>query len=323
MHKNELVKAYAAWASVCLFWGTTYLAIRIGVGILPPALFAGIRFLIAGLIFIPFLLWRGYSLPARKDLVHVAIIGIALLAIANGAVVWAQQWVPSGLASLIVATVPFFMVGIDAALPKGEKLSLRKITGIAVGFSGLVLLLWPDLSASTDEAYLKGILGMFIAPVAWGAGSIYSKHHRVKTAPLMSAACQMLIAGVILTLIGAFNGEFSRLTYNPKAWAALGYLVVFGSIVGYSSYIFALAKLPTSIVSTYAYINPVIAVLLGWLVLDERLDSLVVVATIVILFGVVLVKMAAQKGTATTDALNDDQMEDIAGEENDLVLDTT
>ncbi|MFQ5677500.1 MAG: EamA family transporter, partial [bacterium] len=137
------------------------------------------------------------------------------------------------------------------------------------------------------------------------------------------AATQMLIAGIILTLIGALNGEFSRLTYDTKGWAALGYLVVFGSIVGYSSYIYALAKLPTSIVSTYAYINPVIAVLLGWLVLDERLDWLVVLATIVILFGVVLVKIASQKNPAVAAVSNEDESEDLADEQNDLILDAT
>ena len=294
MENRELIKAYSAWAMVSIFWGTTYLAIRIGVEVLPPALFAGIRFLVAGLIFVPILLLKGYSLPSKKDLIPISITGILLLTIANGTVVWAEQWVSSSLAALIIASIPFFMVGMESLMPNGEKISLKKVLGILIGFSGISLLLWPDLKGSINSAYLKGILGLVIAIIAWAAGSIYSKHRDIKTAPLMSAAFQMLIAGAVLTLIGALKGEFSQFTFDPKGIAALVYLMVFGSLIGYSAYIYALAKLPTATVSTYAYINPVIAVILGWLVLDERLDWIVVLATGVILSGVLLVKSGAR-----------------------------
>ncbi len=295
MDRKENFKAYLAWAAVCFFWGTTYLAIRIGVESIPPALFAGFRFLSAGLVFLPFLLAKGYKLPRGRELLDNAIIGIALLSIANGTVVWAEQWIPSSLAALIVATLPFFMVGMEAALPRGEKLNLKKVLGILVGFSGLVLLLWPDLQGSIDPNYLKGILAMLIPPIAWGAGSIYSKYRNLKSHPFMGAAVQMMIAGAILIAVGGVNGEFSRLHFNPRGFAAICYLLVFGSIIGYGSYIYALAKLPASIVSMYAYINPVIAVFLGWLILNERLDWMVVAATTIIVAGVVLVKTAPQQ----------------------------
>lgn len=320
MKKNELFTAYAAWAAVCVFWGTTYLAIRIGVEVLPPALFAGIRFLIAGVIFVPILLLSGHTLPKRKDLPHIAIVGIALLGIANGTVVWAEQWVPSSLAALIVATLPFFVVGMEAILPQGEPFNLRKVFGIVVGFAGLVVLLWPDLQGSLNGDFLKGILAMFIAPISWGAGSLYSKYKNVKTDPLMSAAFQMLIAGILLTLLGLVTGEVSEFSFNPKGLAALAYLVVFGSILGFTAYIYALAKLPTAIVSTYAYINPVIAVTLGWLVLGERLDWLVVVATVIILLGVVLVKTGSTPPSATTSPTAAD---DPGAKEEELILDAT
>lgn len=294
MQKHDKIKAYSAWAAVCIFWGTTYLAIRIGVSVLPPALFAGIRFVIAGLLFLPILLLKGYTLPPKRDLLDIAVIGFALLAVANGTVVWAEQWVPSGLASLIVATLPFWMVGFEGILPNGEKLNFKKIFGILVGFSGLALLLWPDLKGAIDPAYLKGLLVILIAPMSWSAGSIYSKYRSIKTHPLMAATLQMVIAGVILIAVGSITGEFQRFNFHLKGLAAIGYLVIFGSIIGYSSYIYALSKLPSSIVSMYAYINPVIAVVLGWLVLDERLDWLVVIATVVILSGVVLVKTGQQ-----------------------------
>jgi len=308
MEKRELVKAYSAWAMVSIFWGTTYLAIRIGVEVLPPALFAGIRFLLAGLIFIPILLLKGYSLPSKKDLIPISITGILLLTIANGTVVWAEQWVSSSLAALIIASIPFFMVGMEALMPNGEKLSLKKIVGILIGFFGIFILLWPDLKGAVNSAYLKGILGLVVAIIAWAGGSIYSKHRDIKTTPLMSAAFQMLIAGGVLTLIGGLSGEFSQFTFDPKGIAALVYLMIFGSLIGYSAYIYALAKLPTATVSTYAYINPVIAVFLGWLVLDERLDWVVVLATVVILMGVLLVKKGASRPHTTSKETTEQEM---------------
>ncbi|NIR48227.1 EamA family transporter [candidate division KSB1 bacterium] len=295
IQKSEKIRAYMAWGAVCIAWGTTYLAIRIGVQALPPALFAGIRFLLAGLIFVTALRFRGYTLPRKNELVDLAVVGVALLAVANGTVVWAEQWIPSGLAALIVATLPFWMVGIESFLPQGDKLSFRKVCGIAIGFLGLVLLLWPDLQGAVDPGYLKGVLVILIAPLSWGAGSIYSKYRKIKTRPLMAAAVQMLIAGIVLTIAGAIKGEFAHFNFSAQGWAALGYLVVFGSLVGYSSYIYALAHLPAAMVSTYAYINPIIAVILGWLVLGERLDWLVAVSTAIILLGVVLVKASPSR----------------------------
>lgn len=290
--RREAIKAYAAWVVVCLFWGTTYLAIRIGVRTLPPALFAGVRFVIAGLVFLVYLRTRGVSLPDRGDLLNIAVVGISLLVMANGCVVWAEQWVPSGLAALMVATLPFWVAGIEAAVPAGNRLNIRKVLGIVIGFSGLVILFAPELQSSFDQAYLKGILALLFAPLAWAAGSVYSKYRPVRTDPLMAAAMQMIIAGTILTLIGIMFNEVQCFDLNWEGLAALAYLVIVGSIIGYGAYIYALAKLPAAKVSMYAYVNPVIAVLLGWLILNERLDWSVALATIVVLLGVVLVKSA-------------------------------
>lgn len=301
MHQNKQLLAYLAYSSVCFFWGTTYLAIRIGVEVFPPALFAGLRFLVAGVLLLGVLLMLGHRLPALAELRKMAITGISLLAIANGSVVWAEQFVPSGLAALIVATVPFWMVAIDARRTDGGKLTTRKVAGMIIGFLGLIILLWPELRGSLDRAFLAGIVALFIAPLAWAWGSIYSKYCGLKTPPLMAAAIQMLIAGLALTLFGGLKGEFSLLSWTTQGMAALGYLVVFGSVVGYSSYIYALDKLPAAMVSTYAYINPIVAVVLGWLVLDERLDSLMLIAMAIILAGVVLVKTASSTKPATSE----------------------
>jgi drug/metabolite transporter (DMT)-like permease len=289
---EETFKAYAAWGAVCLFWGTTYLAIRIGVRTLPPALFAGIRFFVAGSVFLVYLKIRGISLPRRRELLTIASVGILLLVIANGCVVWAEQWVPSGLAALIVATLPFWVSGIEAIWPSGNRLNVLKILGIAIGFFGLLILLGPELKASLDPAYLKGVLALLFAPLSWALGSVYAKYHPVRTAPLMAAALQMVIAGIILIFIGVILNEVPRFDLNAEGLAALVYLAIFGSIIGYGSFIYALAKLPAAKVSMYAYVNPIIAVLLGWLILGEQLDWRVALSTAVILLGVILVQSA-------------------------------
>jgi len=291
--KNPLIKAYVAWALVCFFWGTTYLAIRIGVATFPPALFAGTRFTVAGLAFLAFLKLRGYRLPPWREAVDQAVVGIALLAIANGTVVWCEQWVPSGITALIIATVPFWMSGFDALMPAGDRLTPRKVLGIVIGFAGLVLLLWPDLKSDLAPSYLRAVLILLIAPLSWAAGSMYSRYRRTTTHPLMAAAIQTLVAGLVLMLTGIAAGEFDGLNVTAPSLAAMAYLIVFGSIVGYSCYIYALGALPVTFVSTFAYINPLIAVLLGWLILDERLDFYVVAATAIILSGVLLVQTAA------------------------------
>jgi drug/metabolite transporter (DMT)-like permease len=290
VNRAEAIKAYGAWGTVCLFWGTTYLAIRIGVQSLPPALFLGIRFLVAGFIFALYLRWRGLVFPNRGELGNLTVVAVALLVAGNGLVVWAEQWIPSGLAALIIATLPFWMAGFEAALPSGSKLNLRKILGILIGFTGLVILLAPDVKYAFDISYLKGVSGLLFSALCWAGGSVYSKYRPVRSHPLMAAAFEMLIAGSILVTMGLLFGESGRFGLDPRGLAALAYLIIFGSLLGYGSFIYALAKLPATKVAMYAYINPVIAVLLGWLVLGERFDRGVVLSTAVILFGVVLVK---------------------------------
>lgn len=290
MEKDEAVKAYAAWAAVCFFWGTTYLGIRIGVQHLPPALFAGMRWLVSGLIFLAYLKLKGVPWPNLREIANMAVVGICLLVVANGTVVWAEQWVPSGLTALIVSTLPIWMAGIESLLPTGTRLTVRKVLGIFVGFLGIVVLFYPDLKQSMDNAYLKGIIALFLAPCAWASGSLFSKYNPISCDILMSAAMQMLIAGLVFIVIGLGLGEASRFHPNLPGIGAIAYLIVFGSLIGYGSYIYALAKLPAAKVALFAYINPVIAVLLGWLILDERLDIYVAAATVLVLSGVLLVK---------------------------------
>jgi drug/metabolite transporter (DMT)-like permease len=231
-------------------------------------------------------------MPKKQEWLHMAVVGVSLLVMANGLVVWAEQWVPSGLTAVIIATLPFWSAGMESAIPSGERLTIRKILGILIGFAGVIILFAPEMGDSLDRAYLKGVIVLIFVPFFWSAGSIYSKHHPVQCSPLVAAGTQTLIAGLVLTAIGTLFGEWSAFTLNWKGVAAIAYLIVFGSIVGYSSFIYALSKLPITTVSMYAYINPVIAVLLGWLILDERLDWSIVTATTVVLLGVALVRSA-------------------------------
>ena len=262
---------------------------------MPPMLFAGIRWVIAGGIFIAFLKWRGKSLPKAKELVHLAVVGLALIGFGNGLVVFAEQWIPSGLAALLITTVPFFMVGIESFLPRGPRLNATILAGLIMGMVGGFLIFGEDLRYLADPNNLLGVLGLLGAVFFWSVGSLYSKYVKVDVHPLMGASVQMLIAGIFLSLIGISIGELPRLNFEINGLLSLAYLVIVGSLIGYSSYIYVLTKLPLSLISTYAYINPVIALFLGWLVLDEKLNFQIAIAAAVILAGVFTVKRGTAK----------------------------
>jgi drug/metabolite transporter (DMT)-like permease len=292
---SENTKAIIAWLNVCVIWGTTYLVIRIGVGHLPPMLFAGIRWVIAGGVFIVVLKWRGKALPKANEIVHLAIVGLALLGFANGLVVWAEQWIPSGLTALLLTTVPFFMVGLESLLPKGPKLNATILTGLLMGLAGVCLIFWEDIKYLSDSDNLIGVFALLGAVFFWSLGSLYSKYVKVDVHPLMGASVQMLVAGIFLSMIGISIGELPRLSFEINGLLSLAYLIVIGSFVGYASYIYALAKLPLSLVSTFAYINPVIALFLGWIILDEKLNFQIAIAAAVIIAGVFIVKQGAAR----------------------------
>jgi len=291
---TENAKAIFAWINVCVIWGTTYLVIRIGVGHMPPMLFAGIRWVIAGVAFMTVLKWRGTSLPKANEMVHLAVVGLALIGFGNGLVVFAEQWIHSGLAALLITTVPFFMVGMESLLPKGPKLNATILIGLIMGLAGVCLIFGKDIKYLADPDNLIGVLALLGAVIFWSIGSLYSKYVKVDVHPLMGASVQMLMAGIVLSAVGISIGELPRLRFEINGLLALAYLVVVGSFIGYTSYIYAIAKLPLSLISTYAYINPVIALFLGWIVLDEKLDFQTAIAAAVIIAGVFIVK----QGTA-------------------------
>ena len=291
------IRAYIAWVAICILWGTTYLFIRIGVETIPPMLFAGFRWIIAGTILITILKLTGKQFPKKEDIIHIAIIGIALLGFGNGLVVVGEQFIESGLAALLITTVPFWMVGVESFLPKGPKLNWKVITGLIIGSLGVGLIFGGDLKYIFETKYLFGVLCILGAVVAWSLGSVYSKYKKVSVHPLMSASVQMLIAGTLQVLLGTMLGEFSVLHFTQSGLLSLVYLVVFGSILGFGSYIYAIEHLPLSLVSTYAYVNPIIALVLGWIFLNEQLSVFTLIAAVVIIIGVALVKIGTNKKT--------------------------
>jgi len=300
--KHERAWAYAAFAVVCVVWGTTYLGIRIAIETIPPMLMCGIRFLIGGSVILTIAHLRGERIPRdRKTLANLALVGLLLLGMGNLSVAWAEQWVPSGIAALLVATAPFWMAIIEAFRRNGERLDLQGGIGMAIGFAGVAMLVTPrGAGAAWSTALLVGAIAVQFGSFAWQFGSAYGKYN-LRGVPLLAAAgVQMLFGGAFCTIAGLATGELARFSINPRTFAALAYLTIFGSILAYTSYVFALAHMRTTHTSLYAYVNPVIAVFLGWLVLNEPLTWVSIVSMVVILAGVALVQTSRGRRAAIT-----------------------
>jgi drug/metabolite transporter (DMT)-like permease len=283
--------AWIAWATVCVVWGTTYLAIKVALETLPPFLMGGIRHLLAGALLAGLVLWRGHRLPPRSEWGRLVVLGLCLVFLGNSGVVWAVQHVPSGLTSVLIASVPFWMTGVDGALAGGQPLRPRQWIGLAVGFAGIVLLVSPDIAAGgrTGRDFLIGVLSAQLGCAGWAVGSAYTRRHVLRGDIFVSAAIQMLAGGAMMFAVGTALGEWSRLSFNGSTTIAFAYLVLMGSIVAFGAYSYALQHLEMAVVSLYTYINPVIAVALGTLVLGEPFHARMAVAAALVLVGVVIV----------------------------------
>jgi len=290
------VWAWVAFATICVVWGTTYLAIAIALETIPPLLLTGTRFTAAGVIMLALAALRGERIPRDlKSLANLALVGFLLVGVGNLAVVWAELHVPSGIAALLVATAPFWMAIIEMFRTHGERTTLRAAIGMIIGFVGVGMLVTPGVSGAWSIPFLLGALAIQVGGIAWQLGSAHSKYN-LKHVPLMaSAALQMLFGGLIVTIAGLAAGELPRFVLTPRTFGAIAYLTLFGSIIAYSSYVYALAHMRTTFVALYAYVNPVVAVFLGWLILSEPLTPLSILAMIVILAGVALVQMGGKR----------------------------
>jgi drug/metabolite transporter (DMT)-like permease len=305
--------AYFAWGAVCIIWGTTYLGIRVSLESIPPALMGGLRWTLAGGLLSLYLVARGRPLPPRSEWGRISVLAFLLLGLGNGGVVFAEQWIPSGLTAVMVATSPFWMSGVEALMPDGERLRARVIAGLVIGFSGIVLLVWPDLSLgnASGRGFIAGVIAVQIAALGWSIGSSYSKRQGQRPRPrtngasaaldvnspdavLGASAFQMLAGGLMMTAFGTLRGEWSDLFFTTRTSIALIYMATIGAIGGFVAYTYALRHLPVSFVSLYAYINPVIAVALGTLVLHEPFTWRMMFAAALVFAGVAVVRWKGQ-----------------------------
>jgi len=288
-----------AFGLVYVVWGSTYLAIRIGIESFPPLLLAGSRHLLTGFILYPLLRWRTGVRPTAAHWRMSFITGFLLLFIGNGGVCLAERTVPSGVTALLVATVSLWMVLVDWMRPGGTRPGPRVIAGLLLGFSGLALLVGPKNLGGSGRVDPFGVGLLVIASLAWASGSVYSKHAGgLSGSPLLGAAMQSLAGGVSLWIAGILSGEVGALhlhAISVRSWAALGYLVVFGSMVGFTAYIYILKKSTATRVATYAFVNPVVALFLGWLLVGESISLRTVIAAAVILTAVLLVITAPHR----------------------------
>ena len=276
---------------VYLLWGSTYLAIRWGVEVTPPYLFAAARFVCAGALLFAYVRLRGLAMPSGlNEWRTIAITSVLLLVGANGLVTWSEQWVASNQAALIVATAALWMAGLGSLGQRGERLGGLAWLGLLVGLGGVAVLVSEGLvqSRAPDGAYLA----LAVSPALWAMGSIYGRRNPLRCPPLVAATFQMLIAGILMALIGLVAGEGERWRWTSQSWAAWAYLTVFGSCIGYGAYYWLVHNVTPAVLGTYAYVNPAVAVALGCWLGGESLNRLQVVGTGVILIGVVLVTLS-------------------------------
>ena len=294
-----------AFALLYVLWGSTYLAMRVIVRDMPPYVAGTVRYLIAGPIMLAACALMGRKVRlSRHDLGRLLIISILLLSTGNIGVLWGEEYVPSGLASLIVALVPIWVVMIEAWVFRAGRMTAKGLVGLAVGIVGLLVLLWPRISSGTHLSRLE-LLGSGIlagASFFWALGSVFSHRFSLSVGVFASAAWQMTLGGLVNGVIALVTGQFQKTHWTFPALSAIGYLVIFGSWIGYSSYIYLLEHVPTPKVATYAYVNPIVAVFLGWVILREHVDAFMLVGTAIIIASVALVNTSRLKGVTTTAA---------------------
>jgi drug/metabolite transporter (DMT)-like permease len=289
------VRIWLAMLAVYFFWGSTYLAIRYAVGTIPPFLMAASRYCIAGLILFSWMRIKGAPLPKLSQWRVTVIMGLFLLLSGNGLLVWAEQRVISSVAALMLGSVPLWIVLVDNLRPGGKRSGWQVIAGVVVGFVGIVILINPFGGAgSSKEIDFIGAAALMVASLSWAIGSIYGREHHAEmpSEPLMASSMEMLGGGVGLLLAGTFTGEWSRLnldTITTSSLLGLGYLILFGSLIGFAAYTWLLGVAPTPLVSTYAYVNPLVAILLGSLIAREPITPRILLSAVVIVGAVVLI----------------------------------
>lgn len=297
MKQNSLLPAYLALAVVCLVWGTTYFAIRVGVEHFPPFLFSGIRQVIAGGIMLLVLKISGNLQVHRSDIINQSVLGLLMVALGNGVIGWSERFISSGLAALICSLIPVFVVVISFVLGfDRQKQHMLIIIGLLLGCMGIALIFRDNLADLTNKEYFTGMLVAFGACLVWAYGSVISKY-RLKASSniFQSAALQLFTGGLALFVLSALLDDYSELQYiTPDSIWALVYLIVVGSLIAYTAFVYALKHLPIGISSLYAYINPLIALVLGAVLLNEKMTAYTFFALLTTLAGVYCINRGYQ-----------------------------
>ncbi len=292
-----------AFAALYIIWGSTYLAILIAVKSIPPFLMAGSRFIIAGLILYTWCRIKGQPTPDIKSIGKISFSGILLLFVGNSGLVWVEQYLPSGFAAIVIATVPLWFVILDKRQWKFHFANKQIIVGLLIGFAGVLSLFTGNsgLHFWENKLQLISFIVLVIGSISWATGSLYAKYTPSNGSTGMKAAIQMLAAGVVSFITGVGSGELQQFAWSnvsTDAILAVLYLITFGSLIGYMSFVWLMTVRPPSLVGTYAYVNPVVAVFLGWLFANEEITWHQVIALIIILTGVIIVNLSKEKISA-------------------------
>jgi len=311
-----------AFATVYIVWGSTYFFIQMAVHGFPPLLLGAIRFLTAGTLMLTWCMIKGEKIFIKKSIITSAIVGVLLLGVGNGVVIWVEQTLPSAMVAILISSAPIWFVLLDR---QNWGINLRNrstIAGLIIGFAGVILLFGEQMSgilkSGSVHSKLPGMLLLVLGSIAWSSGSLYSKHHPSEGSAGVNVAWQMIIAGLVFLPGSLLNHEFTHLQWGQipaNAWFALGYLIVFGSIAAFSAYVWLLQVRPATQVSTYAYVNPVIAVLLGMLFAHEHISLLQITGLLIILSSVLLINLSKYRKGKTEELTGDESLIESKQEE--------
>ena len=295
--KKDLLIPYLALAAICLIWGTTYLVLRIAVLHFPPFLFVTIRQLIAGGLLISFMLLIGKAAwPDRGHVVRQAIAGFFMITLGNGLVAWAEVLIPSGVAAILCSLMPMVVILINLGLNKDERPTASIVTGVLLGLGGILMIFGEHLVEFGKVEYRIAIIVIFVAVISWAGGSVWLKRRGNDGNAFLNAGLQMFFGGLWLVPGALIFDDLSKITWSAEAFYSIIYLILIGSIVAYACYSYVLRKLPMTTVSLYAYVNPIVAVILGWLVLGEKLNLKIGIAILITVAGIYIVNRGFQFG---------------------------
>jgi len=293
--KRELLIAYIALMAICIIWGTTYLALRIAVLHFPPFLFTAIRQTIAGLLLMVFMVAIAKTAwPSKDHIIRQAIGGFFMISLGNGLVAWAEMHIPSGIAAIICSLMPMVVILINLAINREERPTVPIILGVLIGLTGIVMIFSEHIGEFSKTEYLFAIFMTLTAVISWALGSIWIKKYNSASSPFLNAGLQMFFGGLFLFPVSLLFDNLTSISWSPEAGYSMLYLIIFGSIIAYACYSYVLRKLPMTIVSLYAYVNPLVAVVLGWMVLSEKLNLKISIAILITVAGIYIVNRGYQ-----------------------------